>query len=311
VFVLFEKDIGRELQANEPKQRDAFTMLSNIYLYATGREARRPRLATNYVLQRVKEPTIQVAAARIKWDGDFDPEPMAMPQLKAILANDKDINLAVKSLKATQLKDEQFAFLTVTPNTTLSDEDSEALRRWVNDGGTLWVDALGGSPDANLKLDDVLKKLGLKNPELMPYNDMPTTRPIGSIATKRPQLSYRPFSQIPRGRTSTLKVAILYSRPAIYVSRDDIVSGLAGVNTWGISGFTPATARQLVVTSITGALAGERVETPSTEPSTAPSAIPASATSQPTTSTAPSPPPVPRPQPRHGSSRPEYSIDLY
>jgi hypothetical protein len=30
------------------KQRDTFELLANIYLYATGRDSRRPRLATNY-----------------------------------------------------------------------------------------------------------------------------------------------------------------------------------------------------------------------------------------------------------------------
>ena len=63
--IVVEKDLGRELQANKPKERDAFDLLANIYLYAVGKDSRRPRIVTNYLIQRNMTPKVQVRGARI------------------------------------------------------------------------------------------------------------------------------------------------------------------------------------------------------------------------------------------------------
>ena len=59
--VIIEKDVSRELQANKPKERDAFELLANIYLYAVAKDSRRPRIVTNYLIQRNAAPKTHVS----------------------------------------------------------------------------------------------------------------------------------------------------------------------------------------------------------------------------------------------------------
>jgi len=113
LVVAFTRDIGRGLQTNDLKRHgDSFIALSNIYLYAVGTEPGRTRLQTNYVAPPVHWPTEKIAVARIRYDGDYDPEPGALAQLRAVVARGQGIDLVVRTVTADKLSDEHVAFLT-------------------------------------------------------------------------------------------------------------------------------------------------------------------------------------------------------
>src|SRR5690348_2857614 len=97
-MIIVEKDIGRDLQAYSDKSQDAFELMANIYIYVTGREPKRSRLKSNYV-QPPKSPAgTKVAAARVKCDGNYDPEPGGLQQLRAVLAVKHAMDLEVSTL---------------------------------------------------------------------------------------------------------------------------------------------------------------------------------------------------------------------
>ena len=50
-------------------------------MYATGKNAKQPRIMTNYLVQHNLSPKTKLAVARISHTGEFDPEPLAMPQV--------------------------------------------------------------------------------------------------------------------------------------------------------------------------------------------------------------------------------------
>src|SRR5436305_12794719 len=110
---MIEKDVSRELQAADAKNRDAFRLLANIYLYATGFEPKRPRMRTNFIVERENpqhgEP---LGVARVKTSaGEFDPEPGAMPQLAAFMSARHGINLKTTVCRGSELsKNEVLAF---------------------------------------------------------------------------------------------------------------------------------------------------------------------------------------------------------
>src|ERR1035437_7555751 len=167
LVVVVEKDIGKDLQLNKVAQRDAFDLLGNIYVYANGRNANRPRIASNFLVQHAAAPKTKLAVARVKYAGDFDPEPVAMGQLKAMMADDFKVDLQVEVLAPKQLtKGTKVAFLTMTGTAELSDEEAGALKKWVEEGGTLWVDAAGpppGAVEAVKKVNALGPRLGLED----------------------------------------------------------------------------------------------------------------------------------------------------
>ena len=250
LIVLVEKDLSKDLQADNAGKRDSFNLLTNIYLYATGLAPKRPRMLTNYVVAPEAPAKATVTAARIKYDGNFDPEPASLSQLSALLAKKGGVDLKISTLAGADLTPAtQVAFLTVTESAQLADADATALRKWIDAGGTLWIDAAGGRAAASAAVDSILAKLGYQPGDLKPCDDTPIltgkTRRPGGIDVSKP--TYRNFVE---GDRATLRQALSGSRPAVYVTRGDVAAALAGANTYGISGFGVDTVRGMVANSI-------------------------------------------------------------
>lgn len=275
LIAIIERDIGKDLQADLPTRRDAHRLLTNIYLHATGRETARPRLAGNYIHRTTTAPKTALQAARIKYAGEYDLEPQSLVQLGALLANKFDVDLKTQTLDASELtSDTKIAFLTLGAGAKLDDASIAAIKKWTSAGGTLWVDAAGGSLPAQAAVDQFVASLAPDIVDFKPAKDSPvltgaTTRPGVAIS----KIGYRTFLE---GEPANLRVASIDNRPAIYVTRGDLAAGLAGVNAWGIAGFDVPTTRQLVVNGVLDLLKptgkpAKPLAKPATEPTGGPS----------------------------------------
>lgn len=249
LMVIVERDISRDLQVNHSARRDAFALMTNIYLHATGLDTRRPRIATHYVRPAASPTRKALRAARIEHAGNFNPEPASLPQLAAI-ASHAGIGLTHEVIAPTALTAEvHVAFLTLDKGTKLTDADAKAIADWVAAGGTLWIDAAGGEADAVLAIDQTILKLGYRIDALKSASDSPA---MGTDAqrpgSKRVEsLTMRRDYAGPPLQLRTIHVA---DRPAIYVVHGDIGAGLSGVRHCGIVGFSVETTRTLVLNSL-------------------------------------------------------------
>lgn len=262
LVVHMQRDIGEGLQKNDT-QTDGFKVLSNLYLYVSGMNPRRRRLHSSYVVQRYDEPSKKLPAARIKHRGVFDPEPHALRQLKALLANDHDIYLQYdpKGIEATALDDQKLAFLTTMGDGSIDEHDAKALRQWVTAGGTLWIDAAGGTAEGSRTVQAIARSI---MPGSIPVR-LPPEHPImaGSIrpGEKRNDnaaLHYRLYTLRSMGPTRHIRLMahLVDGRAAVVYSMEDVTCGLAGLNHWRIFGYEPHTARHLVVNGALVALRG-------------------------------------------------------
>lgn len=246
------RDMGEGLQLNQPGRRDAegFELMSNIYLYVTGKNPRRTRLENNYVVQQVSNPTKSLPAALITHSGNFEPETGAMPQLKAILANEQNIDMQLKKVSGSQLSNERIAFLTSLGGGEMSDGDAAGIRKWIEAGGTLWIDAAGGGAEAHASAQAMLAKIA---PQSVPAPASSENRIVsgeglfGGFDNRR--VRYRLFALRTMGPENRprLQVVMLGDRPAIIYSAEDTTAGLAGLDHWNIFGYTPQYARRLVM----------------------------------------------------------------
>jgi hypothetical protein len=259
MWIHFTKDIGRGLQLNDMRGRESFTALSNIYLYVTGMNPRRTRLESNYIpLQPAGQPapagargTLKVA--RIKYGVRYDPEPLALRQMDAFLRRECGLGLDVEVVTADKLSDHKLAFLTTAGiggvAGELSDKDAGEIRAWVEAGGTLFIDAAGGSTRAVTKAQEMFRKL-VPNVITIP---MDRDNPILSGQGLRQgfdnrRVQYRWFALRSMGPIATprLQGVDLAGRTAILYSGEDITCGMAGLDHWGIFGYKPEFARQIV-----------------------------------------------------------------
>jgi hypothetical protein len=322
--VIVEKDVGRDLQANSGKDREAFNLLLNLYLFATGKEPARPRIAGNYLVQKSPEPKVRLPVARVKLGGEYDPEPLALPQLKAMMADRHGLGLDLSAAAPEELSaSTKVAFLTLSPaGAAPTDAQAAALKKWVDAGGTLWVDAAGGHPAAVEKVDALTAAMGLADADLRFANDQPVftgdnlyrgynVTAAGAGSAPKPQTpgasgaaaaaevgassgsgpvgsagagtSLRPFRHAD-GEKVTLRVWHAGGRPAVYVARGDVTSGLAGMNHWGIAGYTATASRRMVANSLLGF--APPPPPPATKPATQPATGPATRPAVPPTARA-------------------------
>ncbi len=268
LVVLFGRDVSRDLQLNDPARTDAFALLSNIYLHAVGMEPKRTRLDRRHLVQRVLEPRRRLLAARVRHAGRFDPEPEALPQLRALLANEHDVALTIETVSADALGPHRLAFLTaVGDDAELPDDQARALRAWIEAGGTLWLDAAGGSPDA---IDAARRLLAALFPDRA-STPLPADSPIitGRDLPKgydNHRVRYRLSLLRKMGPTyrPRLESVLLDDRPAVLFSPEDLTAGLAGLTHWSVHGYAIDSARQLAANAALLALHGS---TRSSEPS--------------------------------------------
>jgi len=258
LMVHMGRDIGEDLQKNRTSS-DAFNVLSNVYLFATSMFPRRPRLHTNFVAQSFGDPQRVLPAARVRHGGTFDPEPNALRQLKAMLANEHDVNLKYdpKGTSVSKLADCKLAYLTTTGDGRLMAEEAAGLKRWVEGGGTLWIDAAGGSEQASRSAQEMFNAVtgnaaGVQLPRDHPIISMGRDG-SGPKATVR----YRFFALRTMGpaRHARLFVHMIGRRPAIVLSLEDLTCGLAGLDHWKIFGYTPRSARRLAINGVLFVLA--------------------------------------------------------
>ncbi|MAE60283.1 MAG: hypothetical protein CMJ49_02885 [Planctomycetaceae bacterium] len=249
MVVMATSDISEDLQINNRADLDSFTTLTNTYLYVSGRKPRSARMTGDYKRQLNLRPRKPASIARIQHAGKFDPEPIALDQLKAILANDHDVNAAVSSVTPAQLKkSHQITFMTTTGDARLDEAEATAIRAWLEGGGTMWLDAAGGADGASRQVLELAKQI-MPGVRPSPINEL---HPIVKGHFDCTTVSYRLYSVQRMGRVTRPRLLAMEieGRPALIMSAEDITAALAGLNHWEIFGYSPESARHLVINSI-------------------------------------------------------------
>lgn len=253
VWIHSPTDLGAQWQRNRHKEnKTPFEIAANLCYYANGRSAPTGhRLDTLVVTPSKEEPARTVKLARVKYGGNWDPEPGAWPRL-AKLATHYKTKLEIAPTPADKLdaKAASVAHLTGTAAIVLDPESRSALAKFVEDGGTLVVDSCGGTKAFNESVKGHLAEI---------FKDTGTLEPIpldsgiygGEVAdsVKIPTVEWRRYTRVRDGAVPDDKPRLLgikkNDRWVVILSPDDITSGLLGTNTWGVAGYTPKFAQDL------------------------------------------------------------------
>jgi hypothetical protein len=156
------------------------------------------------------------------------------------------------------------AHLTGTDALKLTDAQRRELKKFVEGGGTLIIDAAGGSNAFSDSAEQMLiETFGSDAAQLnMPLApDAPIYRQPGhSLETAH----YRHFAldRIARTNVPQLRGIKIGGRLAIIFSREDLSAGLVGEQVDGITGYTPASATELMTDIILSAVGASQVEPP-------------------------------------------------
>ncbi|MFW6066146.1 MAG: DUF4159 domain-containing protein [Planctomycetota bacterium] len=239
-----ELSLGLQLGESDETRGD-FEQLANIFLLATGGgqlDASTPPEAEEP--PELVDPVATIRVARIRHDANCDPEPAAWQRLANIMARRHGIRLVVSDLldpAKLDAEDWPIAAMTGTEELMLSDLQRVALHDYVSRGGTLIIDAAGGSRAfAQSIREQVLPAIGGSRPGRW----VPLAGPEDLS-----EIRYRPdyARTLGENRDQPRLLAVTREqRLAVVFSPEDITAGLVGYRYSGIRGYAPETAVSLM-----------------------------------------------------------------
>jgi hypothetical protein len=247
------KEIADKWQTRPPDRLKLSSDIAiNVAVYATRPTELRNRLTSPYVPAPTDQPAGVVPLARVKYKGNWDPEPAAWERFGRLMQLQTGVFVKAVPAATDEMNYENFpiAHLTGTEAPNLSDLDAETLRTFVDQGGLLIIDACGGSDEfGNAVTSQVLPRLF---PRSVPE---PLTGDSSIISSSMPGMKdlskplYRP--ETPRERQMLM---LRYGKGTVVFSPLDITSGLLGATTAGIKGYQPQYAQDLAQNMVFWAL---------------------------------------------------------
>jgi hypothetical protein len=239
-------DAGRVWQSKVVGGKEEFWQLgADIFFYAAGRRDLRYRGESDFVVADPKiRPVREVSVARLEYAGNWDPEPGGWRRLASLMHNEHRTNLIVKPVRlgSGQLRREtHVVHFTGTAALELDDSERSELRRFVQSGGTLIVDAAGGSGPFTKAAEGELKSL-------FPDAPLVALPPLHPLYAKL-DVAYRPFAQKAVGdskHSPRLQAMSVNGRTAVFFSREDLSAGIVGTSADGIVGYDSRSATEIM-----------------------------------------------------------------
>jgi hypothetical protein len=231
---------------------EMWQLMANLFFYAIDKQNLRNKGETYHV---ARDDSIKAVAtiriARLKYDGNWDPEPGGWRRLANLMHNRNRIDLTVQSVDLSDpagasLADFKVAHLTGTTRFVLPDAARPKIVQFVESGGTLIIDAAGGSSDFAQSAELELSRL-FPDSRLAAIAGDHAILTGGSEPLK--EFRYRPFAQRVVGSmkdSPRLMVLEREGRALVIFSREDLSCGMVGAAADGIVGYTPETATQIM-----------------------------------------------------------------
>jgi len=224
-----------------------FQAAANVFMYVTDKgTALRRRGTALWPAKPAQQPARTLALARITYEGNCDPEPLAYERFSRLMA--RHVKTGVKVLGPMPIAElaasgARLAVLTGTGTFSLSAEEIKAIKAFVAGGGTLFIDAAGGerlgSGKGFIKAAEAV--LAAAFPEDKPRR-LPVTSPVYLMPDREIKtVTWRRSTRVTMVGTTEpmLRAVVVEGRPAVILSRLDITAGLLGIPSAGIYGYHP------------------------------------------------------------------------
>jgi hypothetical protein len=268
-----DADLGKAWQLRSDKTKvESYELMEDIFLYTVDKTGLQFRGQTNMVARDDKVPAERsMSVARLMVGDNPDPEPGAWRRIANVAHNELKLDLKVEPVKLGDGKlgaGYKLAHLTGTTKFKLGDAQKAELADFVKKGGTLLVDAAGGSNDfADAAEQELAAVFGGTGQQVGPV--LPPDHPLFAAAKKIDKFTYRTFTKNKvSGKLDAprLQAHLVDGRPAVLYSREDLTEGMVGQAVDGVIGYSPETATD-VVRSVLGYLAGPlKKPAPATKP---------------------------------------------
>lgn len=232
-------------------REESAQLAADIFQYATDEKTPRVKGAS-YLISPNPAITAEraIKMGRLKFAGNWDPEPAGWLRLGASLHNNQKIDLSIKSVELGKDSLEGLSLLSLTGTGAFSfrPDQRSALQKFLADGGILVIDAGGGDSSFAQSAEQLCTQLDPTASTAI-HTPLPIGDPIYQATGIKPsEIHYRQFARKMLGeKTGSLVSAVtINGHPAIYFSREDLSTGSVGQETNGIIGYEPGAALRIM-----------------------------------------------------------------
>lgn len=259
------RELSLDLQLGPgPTRRAGFEVLGNLAMFAVDKTPLPPRGQTTWPAPPQRPPPTTLRIARVKYPGNWNPEPAGWQRLTILAARRLGIGLDVAEVELAQLDpaDRRLAVMTGTAPPAWTDRQQADLRRFLRGGGRLIVDAAGGSEAfAQWMTRRLPPLLGAPLAQVLPVSHPLYTQ--GKVTVDR--VGYRRQLAIALGpdrrRPRLLGAAGPGGGLGLILSREDLTAGIAGIRQHGIAGYDIPSAERVMLAALLYAHRTEYVDT--------------------------------------------------
>ncbi|HVT88350.1 MAG TPA: DUF4159 domain-containing protein [Tepidisphaeraceae bacterium] len=231
-----------------------YATLANLWLYATDRANPRFKGEDTWIDRNdavAVDRTVRVF--RVSHAANWDPEPGGWQRLANVMHNFDQVDLDLSAPKATtqasdlpDAKRHVLAHLTATRSVQLTPTMKAALKRYIDGGGMLLLDAASGSSEAAGSFDPLVREL-YPSVVIAPLPlDHPIYRaaPFGGQQIER--VTYRRSQDLTPVTIPRLRGAMVGNKLVAIISHEDMSGGLVAYTTAGLVGYSPNSATDLM-----------------------------------------------------------------
>jgi hypothetical protein len=228
---------------------------ANLYLYASELNRPRPRLARHAAPASTLRSGRPLQVVRAMHAGAWNPEPAAIEAIRGALgAHGLDLNVIEHPLAGIATLEPAPALVLACgiDEHRFTDAERAAVRRYVDEGGVILFETPGGAGAFTISAEQTIAReyrrpiRSLMRHAVITAEGVPGATPLGRV-------EYRPFAmEIFGARESKprLRGMRFDGEARILFSREDISHALLDQPRWGVCGYAPASARDLLVNVI-------------------------------------------------------------
>lgn len=224
----------------------------NVFVYAAGKRFSRPRVSAPVLPDPVEPPVGTLRVATIRHGGRWNVEPSAWPRMAKAFELSTRIRVGLEAVGPRELPsplEMGLAVLPVSDEVVLSDEEWSALRGWVESGGVLMTDAVGGSPAAAEALRQAVGRLvggGVEGSVLEAESGLLTGEVWPGFGEDVRRVSVTDYTIAVRGGRLPPPRVVRVGRGWVVWSELDLTTALLETDVWQVMGYTPGWARGFV-----------------------------------------------------------------
>jgi len=252
MLLIPQQDPSRYFQQRQIGSRQyLYELLADILFYSVDQSGERLKGDSFLVLPDSSAPIQRtVKLARLAYDGNWNPEPGGWVRLAAVMRNTRGIDLQVSPVRlgSGQLNASfKLAHLTGTTIFYLDDAARKELAAFVRGGGTLVIDAAGGTTAFDAAAQTEIKSV-FSDPVLEMLDG---DNPVFSAGVHLTRPAFRRFARSRLVQTDHFRLRMArFGKGAIYYSAEDLSAGLVGEPVDGIYGYQPRVATDLMANII-------------------------------------------------------------